>query len=695
MGEYRSNALCTYENQTSKEKASLIKNWEEIEKSKVKFFTKNEDPRNCSYIDNEVAQSWIRSQAFGVSPFTEIIGKRLDSESTAIIMEQNRQLIEIVHSLFEDLKLKELINTSRYALYLFDKNGVLLLHAGAMVQVIPNKDSVAGIIWNEETMGTCAHILSTQLKRPIHLIGPEHYCIAFHNSNASAAPILDENGKIVATLVLSQHLEKPPEDYGKPNLISNTFGLITAMAAAVENKIKLQNSYNYLKHIQLIQETAFAFVDEGIITVDEAGKIIHANAEAARIFKLRNDEIENRYINEIMTNKSELIKSISNIGSISDEENAYIEETIFIGKDDHKYVVYIRPVLVPDSKEMCGAVLKLNSANPINPQINSRPGATASYNFESLTGESKEFKKAVALGKRFARSPENVLLIGESGTGKELFAQSIHNEHRPHGPFIVVNCAAVPRNLIESELFGYEGGSFTGAERSGRPGKIELAHGGTLFLDEIGDMPFDLQAVLLRVLEDKQVMRIGGRYYKNVDFRVIAATNKNLHEMVIENQFREDLYFRLSILSINLPPLRSRRGDIEILANYFIQSYCRKIGRKACKISPAAKAKLNEYDWPGNVRQLENAIIYAINTTQSEVIEAKDLPAAVLGEVPVKGNDYKNVENVYNIAAMEKVVIENALFKTKNNITKAAELLGIGKSTLYRKLKDYNIDTNK
>jgi transcriptional regulator with PAS, ATPase and Fis domain len=324
--------------------------------------------------------------------------------------------------------------------------------------------------------------------------------------------------------------------------------------------------------------------------------------------------------------------------------------------------------------------------------VTSRSGATAAFSFDEIIGESKEFNKAVSMGKRFAKSPENVLIIGESGTGKELFAQSMHNDYRPHGPFIAVNCAAMPRNLIESELFGYEPGSFTGAERSGRPGKIELAHGGTQFLDEIGDMPLELQAVLLRVLEDKQVMRIGGRRYKKVDFRLIAATNKNLYQMIQEGLFREDLYFRLSVLSVNLPPLRERGNDVELLSQYFIKNYCKKMGWKLPKFSTVAANLLKTYKWPGNVRQLENAVIYAANTAQNDLIEADDLPAIVLGgNSTVPSTSSINSNSVQTIEAMEKVVIENALYKTRNNITKAAELLGIGKSTLYRKLKEYDI----
>ena len=255
----------------------------------------------------------------------------------------------------------------------------------------------------------------------------------------------------------------------------------------------------------------------------------------------------------------------------------------------------------------------------------------------------------------------------------------------------------MPRELIESELFGYEGGSFTGAERSGRPGKIELAHGGTLFLDEIGDMPLELQAVLLRTLEDKQVMRVGGRRYKNVDFRLIAATNKNIYKMVKESQFREDLYFRLSVLTINIPPLRERSGsDIELLSKFFVESYCQKQGWEISQISPAAQIKINEYDWPGNVRQLQNAMIYAVNTAQGAVIKPENLPNNIsLDTSPIKDKEVEysdaNVIETLRMDNIEKAAIKAALIHANNCAPAAAEILGVSRSTLYRKLKEYNI----
>lgn len=325
-------------------------------------------------------------------------------------------------------------------------------------------------------------------------------------------------------------------------------------------------------------------------------------------------------------------------------------------------------------------------------------GGPATYYFSDLIGASEEWCQAVSLGRRYAVYNENILLTGESGTGKELFAQSIHNERNPSGPFIAVNCTALPKSLIESELFGYEEGSFTGASRRGQPGKIELAHGGTLFLDEIGDMPLEFQAILLRVLEDKHVMRIGGSRYQKVDFRLVAATNKNLEQLVADGKFREDLYFRLSVLDILLPPLRRRKKDSELLALHFLNKYSTKWGRKPPELSPEACTKILAYDWPGNVRQLEKAIVHAMATEESDVIRPHSLPEMVLVGRELPSTERATLRNIkwpsgsdYSLVSWEKAAIQEAMAASDNLIPLAADLLGVGKSTLYSKLREYGL----
>ncbi|MBP1762414.1 MAG: norR 17, partial [Firmicutes bacterium] len=381
----------------------------------------------------------------------------------------------------------------------------------------------------------------------------------------------------------------------------------------------------------------------------------------------------------------------------SSNKPSSLDENICVGNQEQRYTISIRPIPSPSNPDMGMAILKLSPADKAATST-VKSGSPTRFRFGDIVGQSKAIKQAIETGKRFANTPETILLIGESGTGKELFAQAIHNQFRPNGPFMAVNCAAMPKNLIESELFGYEGGSFTGADRTGRPGKIELANGGTLFLDEIGDMPLEIQAVLLRVLEDKHVTRIGGKQSKKVDFRVVAATNRNLYEMVKDKTFREDLYFRLSVLPVTLPPLRARGNDPLLLSRYFIEDYCRKNGFRIPDISPDAQKLILKYDWPGNVRQLQNAIYYAVNTVQGNTIEPQNLPEFILFEShpEIKGVSGTTTVDMggepLSIKKLEKAAIDLALLQSHNSIPRAAEMLGMSKATLYRKLKEYNTE---
>ncbi|MEL7568857.1 MAG: sigma 54-interacting transcriptional regulator, partial [Dehalobacterium sp.] len=447
--------------------------WEKILECKDNFLRNKEyDPRNCPYMNQEVAASWIRSRELEIDPYVKVATPHLSLAEQEKILKDNRLLIDITRPLVNTFKDMAIL-TSGYILYLCDNNGAFLLQEGAMMRV-----PTEGVIWNENTIGTNAHSLSMRLKRPVQLLGPEHYSLALHNVIASAAPILDESGKVIATLILSQPMIDKPWIDSFQNLRSHTLGLITSIAAAVEVQIKLNKSNEKLKessdylrvvndHLttaHLTLETTLALIDEGIITIDRDGTILNINQEGTRILKLKPEDIRVKNISEFLCPQSRLISSVER------GKNADIEENICIGNDEQPYTINIRPVLNQRTNHVDGAVLRLNHAEKLNALIAKRSGTIARYNFEDIVGEHQEFKKMIGLAERFARSPENILLIGESGTGKELFAQAIHNIYRPQGPFMAVNCAAMPRELIESELFGYEGGSFTGAERSGRPG---------------------------------------------------------------------------------------------------------------------------------------------------------------------------------------------------------------------------------
>jgi transcriptional regulator with PAS, ATPase and Fis domain len=299
-------------------------------------------------------------------------------------------------------------------------------------------------------------------------------------------------------------------------------------------------------------------------------------------------------------------------------------------------------------------------------------------------------KAAITRARKAAASLSPVLLQGESGTGKEIFAQAIHSASaRADGPFIVIDCSALPRELIESELFGYVEGTFTGSSRGGRPGKFELADGGTVLLDEVGEMPLDLQTRLLRVLQGRTVTRLGSSSAVPVDIMIIAATNKDLRREVENGRFRQDLYYRLNIVGIQIPPLRSRPEDVPALAHHFTRKIGLRMGKPGVALSAEALALLTRYDWPGNVRELENAIERAYNLLDGGSIDPGHLPDEIRLHAEPPGRLY--LAPTLRLTDAEKGLIATALERAAGNRAQAAKLLGISRSTLYEKLKAYRL----
>ncbi|MFU8769370.1 MAG: sigma-54 interaction domain-containing protein [Desulfotignum sp.] len=311
------------------------------------------------------------------------------------------------------------------------------------------------------------------------------------------------------------------------------------------------------------------------------------------------------------------------------------------------------------------------------------------YTFDCIIGDSDAILGLKQAAAKAAATQSSVLVTGESGTGKELFAQAIHNAGpRKLHPFVKINCAAIPKDLLESELFGYEKGAFTGAGAKGKPGRFELANKGTIFLDEIGDLPLEMQPKLLRVLEDKVFDRIGGTRVIRSDFRVICATNRNLAEMMAKNRFRRDLFYRLNVIPIHIPPLRERPGDILPLARHMLKKIAKESGRAAMKIEKKAARELARYHWPGNARELSNVLERAMYASGSDTICKGDLPFAPGRDVSGRPSkpSLKTARDEAQIAA-----INQALEQTGYNKARAATLLGIHRTLLYKKMKKYGI----
>lgn len=313
------------------------------------------------------------------------------------------------------------------------------------------------------------------------------------------------------------------------------------------------------------------------------------------------------------------------------------------------------------------------------------------YSFGQTLGKSDAIREKINRAMQVASTTSSVLIRGESGTGKEVFARAIHQASDRKGPFVAINCSAIPENLFESEMFGYEGGAFTGALNKGKIGKIELANKGTLFLDEIGDMPLYMQAKLLRVLQERQVVRVGGEKPIDIDVRIISATHRDLKVMVKEGKFREDLYYRLNVVSLEIPSLKDRKEDIPMFVKYFMEEFCKENNISAPRIVPEVLQVLMNHQWPGNVRELKNTVEHLVVFSKEGEISIESMPEHLLGQV-----DYhKEIEVVYdlqeNIKKIEMDTIKRAMETAEGNKAQAAKLLNIPRSTLYYKIKFYDM----
>ncbi|NLY77876.1 MAG: sigma 54-interacting transcriptional regulator [Tissierellia bacterium] len=424
-------------------------------------------------------------------------------------------------------------------------------------------------------------------------------------------------------------------------------------------------------------------LENGIICVDNEGNIKFINLKVEGLLKMKGHDLINKSIYHV-------------IPELKAYQNSQIpaEIKISVGGKRKSFIIRTIPVMVGDQK--VSHIMELNKTSHMVADAYRLIGGTRRVSFEQIIGDSPKIAEVKDIARKVASSKSAVLLTGESGTGKELFARAIHDaSNRSHMPFVAINCASIPDNLLESELFGYEGGAFTGASKQGQMGKLELANGGTLFLDEIGDLPLHLQPKLLRVLQDGVFMRLGGKEYISVDFRLIAATNKDLKEMIKSGEFREDLYYRLNVIPIHIPPLRERIEDIDKLSEYLLEKYCYMLGISKKYFSDDVKRAFYRYRWPGNVRELENVVEYLVNIVKGDEIRFEYLPSNIRDSV----KDYSTkVHSPCNLKDLldkyERDILESYL-KTYGNSTedkeKIASVLGINLSTLYRKLNKYNL----
>jgi len=426
------------------------------------------------------------------------------------------------------------------------------------------------------------------------------------------------------------------------------------------------------------------FISAGVVAVDRNGVITEINPVASKIAGVSAKDAVGKLVTDVIPD--------ARLENVLTSTNAEIGEL----QEIRGTRVVTNKVPIVTNGEVVGLVATFEDITriqkaewKIRQQLLAK-GHVARYRFTDILGNSPAIRTAIRKASLFARVDSTIVIEAETGTGKEVFAQSIHAaSRRGTGPFVAVNCAALPETLLESELFGYVSGAFTGADRKGKPGLFEIAHGGTIFLDEVSEMSVGVQARLLRVLQEKEVMRIGDDRVIPVDIRVIAATNRDLDELVKSGQFRKDLYYRLNVLNLRIPPLRHRLEDIPVLANHFAAKICQRLGRPQVEFSPEAMEALMAFDWPGNVRQLENVVERLVVLAADCRVDADDVQEAL--NVPV-GKDCvpKSAGDLGRngiLSEMEKCAILQVLREVNGNRAEAARRLGISKTTLWRRLR--------
>ena len=612
----------------------------------------------------EIVESWQRCEAMKVDHLGgrgSLVSKEVLSRSIS----KRKELIRVARPIMENVF--EMVKNTSYSVILTDEKGVI-------IDLIISKDLernhvqlnfVKGSKWDEQSVGTNAIGTCLTIDKPIQVNGAEHFCEYHHKWTCSAAPIHNNRGEIIGSFDLSGRVE---------DVQTHTYGIAVSSANCIEKQLMVLESFEFLN-------TTINAINEGIMAIDHDLKVIKVNKKLLDIFNMEEDSIYRIDVNKIFKGID-----IENI-VLNDKQKMSFSDTI-ISIDNKKIEISldISPIIVND--QVSGAVMLMKEGKHIRQEVSKLAGFNANYTFDSIITVDPRMEELINTARKIAKTNCTVLIEGESGTGKELYAQAIHNESlRKKGPFIAINCSAIPKDLFESELFGYESGSFTGAIKGGRPGKFELANGGTIFLDEIGEIPLEVQPKLLRVLDNNKLVRIGGTYERDLDVRIMSATNRNLIEEVSKGSFRQDLYFRLNVINLKIPPLRKRKDDIIQLAKYFLDDLNNENNIRK-RFTPEFEEYLLAEEWYGNVRELKNIIQRAYYMTDKEFIYSCH-PVTAAEKTTEKKIDLKPSLNFKDI---ERESIIRALVINEGNVLKAAEDLNLSRATVYRRIKTYSIN---
>ncbi|MBI3949160.1 MAG: sigma-54-dependent Fis family transcriptional regulator [Acidobacteria bacterium] len=629
-----------------------------------------------------ILDSWRRCrELYNVDPGARRSPISLDEEELLAIREQTEMLL-LARPFLDELT--RVLRGTGHVIAFCDADGWVLEVDGDPELLEVLRVTQMGATCKERVVGTNAAGTALAEKRPIQILAAEHYLEVWHPWVGYGVPVVDPITH-QPLAVISLGIEAV-----QPQML-----LVISMAAhAIEQKI---GQMQMLKDQQIINDystLAAGRLSDGLLSIDHRGRIIQINPVARRILGWPEaihtldacPDLKQVLLSLLHQPHPPVAPQEHKIYCM--ETDRYLDAATFPVIREGRTIGAV--VLLPNQ----GVRSKGSASDGFQDKLGRRTNSErprAKYTFDYILGEAPEIRQALKLAKLAAVNTLPVLLAGESGTGKEMFAQAIHNaSQRAHRPFVAVNCGAIPQQLIEAELFGYEAGAFTGAKNRGNAGKVEKANGGTLFLDEVSELSPSAQVALLRVLQEMEVVRLGSSLPTEVDVRVIAAA-KDLRREVKAQRFRRDLYYRLNVLTIELPPLHQRREDIPILADAILQSVAMEVGQHRLTLSPEAMEALLTYNWPGNVRELKNVIQRAAILAEGSVIRRGDL-LPELNPITIRKHLVKRkVGEATTRTSEERERLLMVLRKCSGNVSEASRLLGISRMTLYRKMKKYAI----
>ena len=641
----------------------------------------NNEPFDKNIIAPYILRGWQVSQKMKVDPISPTAPPVLSIKQLSKL-ENYHDLLAAAKPMLDLLSVS--IHETGYIANLALSSGHLIAVVGDDILMDKAKEmyNIPGALRSVEAVGSSAVWICLEEKKPVQITGFEHYCQTLHDWKCAAAPIFDDNQNTIGALVISSHISQKD---------IHTLTLAKSCADGISIRLRENKLLHSQKRLNAVLQSSLDALPELVITLNEENIITHANCNNSAFVANNNTSIVGDTVHVVFSEDA-IVKARQIMQQTIIQTHELRVKTPF--GYQNKLCRFI-PICLGNGK-FGGTIISITSKSQIIDIAKHVSGNYAKYTFADIKGQNSALVKQIELAKLAAAAQSRILLTGESGTGKELFAQAIHNSSTvANDPFVAISCAAIPRDLIESELFGYVGGAFTGARKNGMIGKMELASGGTLFLDEINSLPLEMQAKLLRALQQKEIVRIGDTKPTPIDIRVISASNVDLKQSIQQGIFRGDLYYRLNVVEIVIPALRDRKDDLELLINLILRRQCLGIGLPFPRISTEALQALYEYSWPGNIRELDNACERALLISRGELIEIEHLPAHIMDSLPnfrvKKGDQIAIVPKNGSVTQAYIDVITEALTQYNGNLSQASKHLGIARTTLYRKIKKLNI----